>query len=101
MHGEQTAIASLPLEEAALNEPSLMPPRLCFRPAPGGPPALTARERDLVRLLAQGLTGRQIADTLSISEWTVKTHVQNLREKCGVHTRAAVVAVCREEVQKP
>lgn len=55
-------------------------------------PLLTARELEVLRLVADGLTGSQIAARLFISPSTVKAHVRNVREKLGVHDRAAAVA---------
>jgi DNA-binding CsgD family transcriptional regulator/tetratricopeptide (TPR) repeat protein len=49
---------------------------------------LTRRETDVLRLLADGLTNRQIAERLFISEKTVGTHVAHIFEKLDVHTRA-------------
>ena len=51
----------------------------------------TARESEVVRLLANGLSNRQIGQTLFISETTVKFHVHNVMEKLGVKRRAEVV----------
>jgi two-component system, NarL family, nitrate/nitrite response regulator NarL len=53
---------------------------------------LTARELEVLRLIAEGLTSPQIAERLQIRPSTVKTHVQNLFEKLGVSDRAAAVA---------
>jgi two-component system, NarL family, response regulator DevR len=57
------------------------------------PPAVsfTAREAEVVRLLAHGLSNRQIGLQLFISETTVKFHVHNVMEKLGVKRRAEVV----------
>jgi DNA-binding NarL/FixJ family response regulator len=57
--------------------------------------ALTARETEGLRHLAQGLTNKQIADKLNISYETVKEHVQHILRKIGVadRTQAAVWAV--------
>jgi two-component system nitrate/nitrite response regulator NarL len=55
-------------------------------------PLLTARETEVLRLVADGLTGSEIAARLFISQSTVKAHVRNVREKLGVHDRAAAVA---------
>lgn len=54
---------------------------------------LTDRERDVLVLLAQGYTNRQIADRLGITANTVKKHVDHILQKLQVSTRAAAVAV--------
>jgi DNA-binding NarL/FixJ family response regulator len=48
---------------------------------------LTSREQDVLALVARGLTNRQIADTLTISEKTVSVHVSNLLSKTGLSSR--------------
>lgn len=48
---------------------------------------LTARERDVLALLALGMPNKQIARKLGISEKTVKTHVTNIFSRIGVHDR--------------
>jgi PAS domain S-box-containing protein len=53
---------------------------------------LTAREREIVRLVALGGTGREIADELHISHDTVRTHVRNAMEKLHARSRAHLVA---------
>ena len=53
---------------------------------------LTAREREVLRLLADGLTPQQIAASLGISPKTVATHVEHIYAKLGVHSRAQAVA---------
>jgi DNA-binding NarL/FixJ family response regulator len=55
-------------------------------------PRLTAREGEVLRLLAAGLAPAQIASELSISPKTVATHVEHIYAKLGVHTRAQAVA---------
>lgn len=60
-------------------------------------PALTGRERDILRQLAQGLGNREIARALFISEATVKTHLSRIYAKLGVDTRAGAVAVAKEQ----
>ena len=63
--------------------------------APDSPEALTEREVDVLRLLAQGQANKQIARSLRIGEKTVKTHVSNILAKLGVpsRTQAALYAV--------
>jgi len=62
------------------------------------PPAeqpLTARELAVLRLVAQGLTNPEIADRLTISEWTVRTHIRNILGKLHLanRTQAALYAL--------
>jgi two-component system, NarL family, response regulator LiaR len=55
--------------------------------APESPVDLTERETEVLRLLAQGQSNKQIAHSLHISEKTVKTHVSNILSKLGVQSR--------------
>ncbi|MFK0154411.1 response regulator [Streptomyces sp. NPDC090493] len=59
--------------------------------APGNEP-LSAREREVLALVARGTSNREIARELFISEATVKTHLTHLYAKLGVNDRAAAVA---------
>jgi non-specific serine/threonine protein kinase len=72
-----------------------------LRPTPPGaeplPPAsrlrtLTPREQEVAQLITLGLTNRQIAERLIISERTADTHVQNILAKLGCVSRAQVAA---------
>ncbi|MGE5623790.1 MAG: LuxR C-terminal-related transcriptional regulator, partial [Methanocella sp.] len=90
-------------------EPRLHPEvtkRLMFRavhPAqPAGKEQLTARELDVLRCLAQGMTNREIAEKLIISETTVKTHISSILSKLRLadRTQAALYAV-REHLLDP
>jgi len=55
-------------------------------------PALTRREREVAALIAQGLTNRQIAKALVVSEGTAANHVFRLMGRLGLHNRAQVAA---------
>jgi DNA-binding NarL/FixJ family response regulator len=66
-----------------------------FRRHPSTPataPALSPREVEVVRLVAHGSTGPEIADELLISHDTVRTHVRNAMTKTGARSRAHLVA---------
>jgi len=54
--------------------------------------ALTKRERQVLRLVADGHTSPEVAAQLGISEATVRSHVEHMRNKLGVATRAGLVA---------
>lgn len=62
-------------------------------PAREGTPRLTAREAEVLTLLAQGLSQPAIATRLAISSKTVGTHLEHVLGKLGVHSRAQAVAV--------
>jgi DNA-binding CsgD family transcriptional regulator len=55
---------------------------------------LTARESEILDLIAQGYTSKEIARKLDISPYTVNTHRDNLRRKLGVHN-GAQLAYCQ------
>lgn len=61
--------------------------------APDRPSGLTDREVEVLRLLARGLTNKEIAIELDISTKTAGHHVQHVLEKLGVTTRAAATMI--------
>jgi DNA-binding NarL/FixJ family response regulator len=62
-------------------------------------PRLTERELEVLRLVAQGMSNKEIASELYISENTVKNHVRNILEKLHLHSRMeAVVYAVREKI---
>jgi DNA-binding NarL/FixJ family response regulator len=69
--------------------------RSLVAPKPQAADALTDREREVLVLVAQGLSNQQIADSLVISERTARTHVSNILGKLGVasRTQAALLAI--------
>src|SRR4051794_35239344 len=62
-------------------------------PADLQPTGLSPRELEIIRLVAQGATGPEIADELHISHDTVRTHVRNAMAKLGARSRAHLVAL--------
>lgn len=52
---------------------------------------MTSREKEICTLLAQGLTNRQIAKMLYISEGTVKNYISSIYDKTGIHDRAKLI----------
>jgi predicted ATPase/DNA-binding SARP family transcriptional activator/DNA-binding CsgD family transcriptional regulator len=101
--------------EAAFSEGERMSPEQAIEyalsseePAPLAPPspeeppsALSRREREVALLVARGLTNRQIASQLSISERTVTTHVDHILTKLGAASRAQVAAWVVEQRPLP
>jgi DNA-binding CsgD family transcriptional regulator len=69
------------------------------RSAPGTPTPdsdLTARETEILALVATGLSDREIAERLVLSPHTVHRHVANVRTELGLPTRAAAVAAATQ-----
>jgi DNA-binding NarL/FixJ family response regulator len=58
-----------------------------------GPASLTPREREIMNLIAQGLTNGQIAERFVLSEKTVKNHVNRIYSKLEVSNRAQAAAM--------
>jgi DNA-binding NarL/FixJ family response regulator len=66
-------------------------------PSAGTPfSALSAREREVLVLIAEGLSNKEIAERLAISEKTVRNHASNLFDKLGVWSRAQAIVFARD-----
>ncbi len=79
-HFLQAALGTLPREKAAS-------PSRAAKEVFGG---LTERERAVVRLVAQGKTNQEIADTLVVTKRTIETHINNIMHKLALTSRAQV-----------
>ena len=66
-------------------------------PKPSSPGKLSARERELITLVAQGQTDAQIAEKLFISVSTVRTHLDRIRDKSGCRRRADLTRLALQE----
>ena len=88
---------ALPVEQAIADARAVTAgPIAGAAPAAGAPdasPALTPREREVLRLLAAGRTDREIADALFVSRRTVNSHVANILGKLGVRSRREAAAL--------
>lgn len=63
---------------------------------PSGRKTLTPRQREMLRLLAEGKTTGEIADALVLSRATVRNHIAHLLKGLGVHSRLQAVLKARE-----
>jgi DNA-binding NarL/FixJ family response regulator len=62
--------------------------------------ALTPREREVLACLAEGAGRREVAEQLHLSANTVRTHLQNLMAKLGVHSTLEAVALSRPHLEQ-
>jgi DNA-binding CsgD family transcriptional regulator len=101
-HGD-SAQALAPLAEAAsicttlgarptLARIAALRERLTATPSSAYPAGLSAREVEVLRLVAQGMTDRQVAEQLFLSPRTINQHLRSIYNKLGVSTRAAATA---------
>ena len=96
---------------SVVNEEAVCPPALCLdlfeyvalqtRDIPNyhlkAELGLTRREQQLVKMIEQGLTNKEIASALNVAEQTVKNHVHRMFRKVGASDRLAVVEMCRTQ----
>jgi DNA-binding CsgD family transcriptional regulator/tetratricopeptide (TPR) repeat protein len=74
---------------AAKGQKPVSPPITTITPSPGYPAGLTAREVEVLRLLADGLTDLRIAEKLILSPRTVHAHISSIYTKLGITSRSA------------
>jgi DNA-binding NarL/FixJ family response regulator len=68
------------------------------RPAPSKPPqlvGLTRRERQVIELVAAGMSNKRIAQELNLSTYTIKSHIHNILQKLAIHTRVQIARFAR------
>ena len=87
------AIEKVPQGEGYI-DPALMP---AFLPGRGKEEILTAREREILQLLADGMSNADVAEKLFISQETVKSHVRHILSKLEADTRTQAVAIALRE----
>ena len=76
-------------------------PALLSRQATQRQPSLSKREREIMDLLAQGMTGEDVAAHLVLSSETVKTHIRNAMSKLEANTRVHAIAIALREGYSP
>jgi len=91
--GNGEVVVSPPLSEKLVGKFASMRKR----EAESGPAGLTEREIEIVRLLAQGATNKEMAEKLFIARNTVKVHLKNILEKLQLRNRQQLVAYAVQE----
>lgn len=86
--GETAQSASALDDEPDEQAPRSKPPG----PRTGRRKQLTRREQEIASLIGAGLTSRHVAERLVISERTVDSHAEHIRDKLGLHSRAQIAA---------
>lgn len=100
--GEVTAAIRAAATGEAVISPEMLArliPRLHRTSRGGAPPGndLTEREREVLGLLAEGLTNAAIAEKLVVSVHTVRNHIANLSSKLGAHSKLEALAIAVRE----
>jgi DNA-binding NarL/FixJ family response regulator len=83
-------VAEYARQSTPANRPAMVEPH------PSSPDALSEREMEILRALASGMSNREIADKLFITEGTVKNHVSNILAKMSVRDRTQAVLKAKE-----
>jgi DNA-binding NarL/FixJ family response regulator len=86
------AMLAPPMAARLLEEFRTLPVSAVQEPEAASVEALSERELDVLRLVAQGLANKEIADALGLSEHTIKTHLQNILDKLQLRSRAHAAA---------
>jgi len=91
-HGDAGAVARAVLEFAGVDRPRVEIAAPSDNPRAAADTDLSARELEVLRLVAEGLSDAEIAERLVLSRHTVHRHVANIRTKLGLASRAAAAA---------
>jgi DNA-binding NarL/FixJ family response regulator len=86
------AIVEFVAQPAEPAEPELAPVMAAAAPGAGGGATLTVREIEVLALLVNGLSNREMADQLVLSPRTVERHLENVYRKTGARNRAEATA---------
>jgi DNA-binding NarL/FixJ family response regulator len=62
---------------------------------------MTKREREIINLIAEGMSNKEIAHQLSLATYTVKSHVHNILEKLALHSRLQIAAHAHRGAMPP
>ena len=92
--GKQQPLGQAVAEAAAVAQAVVQSQYASAQPAD----ELTAREREVARLLARGLSNRQIGEALTIAEGTARIHAAHVLGKLGLHSRVQVAAWARDHL---
>ncbi len=96
--GRRLPLGQLPVEIVAILDAAAASPSRGMASIPADPAhgtGLTARELEVLRLIVEGRSNREIAETLFVSPRTVDNHVTNILAKLEVKSRTAAVAAAR------
>jgi two-component system nitrate/nitrite response regulator NarL len=62
---------------------------------------MTLREREVIELVAEGLSNKEVADQLGLSPYTIRTHMHNILVKLALHSRLELAAVVHQARVSP
>jgi len=91
--GRRFRIASIPLSQLTEDQPTALVCAIQAGEQFGPPPKPTPREGEIIKLFADDLTVEEIAQQLSISRYTVRSHIENMRLKYKKRSIAGIVAL--------
>lgn len=103
-HGELTRLGATRYADEAARSLRELGRRVPRRSARGratsaGPAELSAREREVAGLVAEGMTNKQIAAALYLSEKTIETHLSRIFDKLGVNSRSQLAGLVARELE--